>query len=240
MRLLNIFKRYVLLILFFILFSLFFTGCTNDFTFSPINPTIIPDLNLVKPTSGSITIADGADLTKDCTPLLTIFSEGATQMSFSGDGESWTDWLPYNFSYEEFNIANGMNGTALSSGIKYVYVRFKDQEGNISPSDELAFDIIQYEMSELYSIKISPKEVTIPVEGTCIFTLYGYDYGAKNEVPLDSTKVIWTKPCSVGNLSPITGLSTTYTAPSVPGKRNITAQYNNLKTGAIVIVVENN
>lgn len=240
MHLLNIFKLYVLLILFFTLFFLFSTGCVNDFTFTPINPTIIPEFNLVKPTSGSITIADGADLTKDCTPPLTIFSEGATLMSFSGDGENWTDWISYNTSYEDFNIANGLYGTIFGSGKKYVYVRFKDEEGNLSPLEEVAFDIIEYEMAELYSIKISPQEVTIPVGGSCLFTLHGYEYGAKNEVPLDSTKVIWTKPCNIGNLYPIIGLSTTYTAPPVPGKRNITAQYNKLKTGAIIIVVENN
>jgi len=130
-------------------------------------------------------------------------------------------------------------GIIFGSGTNYVYVRFKDEEGNLSPSDELAFDIIQYEMSELYSIKISPKEVTIPVERSCLFTLYGYDYGAKNEVPIENTKVIWTKPCSIGSLTPNVGLSTTYTATSIPGNRNITTQYDNLQTGAIVIVVEN-
>jgi len=147
------------------------------------------------------------------------------------------EWIGYDNSYEEFNIANGMNGTDLSSGIKYVYVRFKDEEGNLSPSDELAFDTIEYEMGELYSIKISPQEVTISVGGSCLFTLHGYDYGSKNEVPLDGSKVAWTKNCGVGNLSPTVGLSTIYIAPSIVGKRNITAQYNNLKTGVTVIVV---
>jgi len=238
MYLLNIFKLYVLLIVFFILFSLFFAGCANDFIFSPINSTIISDLNLVKPSPGSIIIENGAEYTKDCTPILAVYFEGAAYMSFSGDGKNWADWVNYNTFYEGFNIANGMNGTELSSGTKCVYVRFKDEEGNLFPSEELAFDIIEYEMAELYSIKIFPQEVAIPVEENCQFTLQGYDCGSKNEVPLDSTKVIWTKPCSVGNLSPTIGLSTTYTAPSVPGKRNITAHYNNLQTGAIVIVVE--
>jgi len=238
MHLPNIFKSNVLLIFLFILFSLFCAGCGSDFTIPPTNPTVTPTSNPIRPTSGSITIEGGAEITSDCTPFLTIYSENAKYMSFSGDGENWTDWIEYDNSYEEFNIANGMNGTDLNSGIKYVYVRFKDEEGNLSPADELASDTIEYQIGELFSIKISPQEVTIPLGSSYIFTLHGYDYGSKNEVPLDSAKVTWTKPCGVGSLSPIIGLSTTYTAPSILGKRNITAQYNNLKTGAIVIVVE--
>ena len=96
MYLLNIFKLYVLLIVFFILFSLFFAGCANDFIFSPINSTIISDLNLVKPSPGSIIIENGAEYTKDCTPILAVYSEGAAYMSFSGDGKNWADWVNYN------------------------------------------------------------------------------------------------------------------------------------------------
>jgi hypothetical protein len=92
-------------------------------------------------------------------------------------------------------------------------------------------------MGELYSIKISPQEVTIPVGGSCLFTLHGYDYGSKNEVPLENSKVTWAKGCGVGSFSPAAGLTTIYTAPSISGERNITAQYNSLKTGATVIVV---
>ena len=224
----NIFKSNSLLILFFILLSIFSSGCKSDFIPSPTNSEVI---------KGSIIIENSADYTKDCTPILAIFSEGAAYMSFSGDGDSWTGWVYYNSSYNEFNIANGLNGTTFGSGTRYIFVRFKDEDGNLSPSDELAFDAIEYEMGELYSIKISPQEATIPVGGNCIFTLHGYDYGLKNEVPLESSKVTWTKGCGVGSLSPATGLTTTYTAPFTPGERNITAQYNNLKTGAIVIVV---
>jgi len=223
----NIFKSNVLLILFFILLSIFSSGCISDFIPSPTNSEDI---------KGSIIIENSAEYTKDCTPILAIFSEGAAYMSFSGDGETWTEWVDYDTSYEEFNIANGINGTKFGSGTKYVYVRFKDEDGNLSPSDELAFDIIEYEMGELFSIKILPQEVTISVGGSCLFTLHGYDLKL-NEVPLESSKVIWTKCCGVGELSPTIGLSTTYTTPSVSGKRNITAQYNNLKTGAVIIVV---
>jgi hypothetical protein len=195
MHLSHIFKSNVLLIFLFIFLSLFYSGCVSDFIVSSTNPTVTTNSNLIRPSSGSIIIENGVEYTKDCTPILTIYSEDAAYMSFSGDGENWTDWVEYDNFYEEFSIANGMNGTDLSSGIKYVFVRFKDEDGNLSPSNELAFDTIEYEMGELYSIKIFPKEVTIPFGSSYIFTLHGYDYGSKNEVPLNSAKVTWTKPC---------------------------------------------
>ena len=224
----NIFKSNALLILLFISFSLFYAGCVSDFTISSTNSEAV---------KGSIIIEDEAETTKDCTPTLIIYSESAKYMSFSGDGVNWTGWVYYNSSYSEFNIASGLNGTEFGSGTKCVYVRFKDEEDNLSPSDELAFDTIEYEMGELYSIKISPQEAIIPVGGSYLFTLHGYDYGSKNEIPIESSIVTWTKGCGVGSLSPATGLTTTYTAPSISGERNITAQYNSLKTGATVNVV---
>jgi hypothetical protein len=104
--------------IFFILiaFAMFFTGCTVDIT-----PTIFPVVT-VGPTSGTLLIEGGAEATFDCTPLLTVYSEGAAYMSFSGDGENWSEWVEYNTTYEEFNIANNLNGTEFSAGLKYVYV----------------------------------------------------------------------------------------------------------------------
>jgi hypothetical protein len=219
-----------------ILFSLFFIGCENIIPNSPSNSgtSIIP----IGPTSGWIIIENGAETVKDCTPSLFIYSEGADYMSFSGDGVIWTDWIKYNTYYDKFNIANGLNGTKFGSGTRYVYVRFKDKEGNLSPSDEFAFDAIEYEMGELFSIKIFPQEVTIPVNGSCLFTLHGYDLKL-NEVPLDSSKIIWIQCSCAGNLLPNTGLSTTYTADSFPGELVIHAQYGNLKCIAHIKVVSN-
>ena len=231
------YKRKIFISVFIlILFSIFSAGCGSvvpELPFEP-EPPISPPLT--GPTSGLIIIENDAETTKDCSPILTIYSEGAAYMSFSGNGENWTEWEEYNTSYEEFNIANGLYGTEFGTGTRYVYVRFKDEDGNLSPSEELGWDAINYEMGELFSIRILPQEVTISVSGSYFFTLHGYDLKL-NEVPLDGSKVFWTKSCGGGNLSPTTGFSTTYTAPSVPGERNITAQYNNLKTGAVIIVV---
>ena len=230
-------KEIIISFFILIIFSVLFTGCENIIPNSSSNSGIftIP----IVPTSGWVVIEDGVDTIKDCTPSLSIYSEGADYMSFSGDGVIWTDWIEYNTYYDKFNIANGLNGTKFGSGTRYVYVRFKGEEGNLSPSDKFAFDTIEYEMGELFSIKISPKEATIPVKGNYLFTLHGYDIEL-NEVSLDGLKITWTKSCDVGELFPITGLSTTYTAPSIPGKRNITAHYNKLGTGALIKVIETN
>lgn len=80
---LNIFKSNALLIVLFILLFVFYSGCVSDFIIS---------------STGWIIIENGAETTKDCTPLLTICLEGAVYMSFSGDGEIWTDWIDYNTS----------------------------------------------------------------------------------------------------------------------------------------------
>lgn len=217
------------------LLILTFCGCDNS------NSAIFPFDTT--PSSDSINstiiIEEGAEITKDCTPTLTVYAENAINMSFSGDGINWTDWFPYSPVYNNFNIAIGLNGTIFSSGVKTVYVKFLDSEGSISPIDNFPFDSIQYEMQDLHFIKIIPKEVTISTGSSFSFTVHGYDLGGKNEVPLEESEVTWTKYCEVGKLSPTTGLSTTYTAPIVSGERNISAYNNNLGAGATILVVNN-
>jgi hypothetical protein len=92
---------------------------------------------------------------------------------------------------------------------------------------------------ELFSIKVSPSSVSVPVGGTCTFTLKGYDKKL-NEVSLDPSKASWTKCCGVGDLSPTTGLTTTYTAPSITGTRNVSGHYGSLGTGATIYVISGN
>ncbi|GAG73107.1 unnamed protein product [marine sediment metagenome] len=229
-------RKIILLIFILFLFSIFYIGCESILPGIPTDSGLSSFPSTVDPKRGEIIIENGDEITKDCTPILTIYSEGAAYMSFSGDGVTWTDWIEYTTSYDKFNIANGLNGTIFGSGTKKVYVCFKDEEGNLSPSDKLAFDTVEYEMGEFFSVKISPREVTIPVNSSYLFTLHGYDLKL-NEVPLDGSKVTWTECCGVGDLSPTTGLSTTYTAPSVPGKRKITAHYNRLGTEATIFVI---
>jgi len=197
-------KKIIIFNLLIILLTSFFTGCTgNIFTpiINPDHPSNPNELINIK-----ISIENGDGTTKDCTPVLTISSEG---------------------------------GTIFGSGIKTVYIRFKDSDGNIFPADFNILDSIQYEMQNLHFIKITPRNVTVSTGENYLFTLHGYDLGGKNEVPLEGSKVTWTKCCGVGKLNPTTGLSTIYTAPLVLGKRDISAHYNNLGVGATILVVNN-
>jgi hypothetical protein len=217
---------YLLYIL--IIFTIFYIGCTSDIT-----PTFTTTGG---PTSGTILIVGGAETTFDRTPTLTVYSEGAAYMSFSGDGIKWSEWVEYNTFYEDFNIANNLYGTELSSGLKYVYVQFKDENEKLSPSDNLAFDMINYEFKDLNSIKIIPSEITMTLGGSYTFEAKGYDIDS-NEVPLNGSQIIWEKSCGVGSLSNTSGLATTYTAPAVTGERDIIAIYGPLRAGAEIIVI---
>lgn len=211
-----------------ITFTILYTGCTSD-----IAPTFTTTGG---PTSGTILIEGGAGTTFDRTPTLTVYSEGAVYMSFSGDGISWSEWAEYNIFYEDFNIANNLYGTELNSGLKYVYVRFKDENDKLSLSDNLAFDTVNYEFKDLNSINIFPSEITMAVGSSYTFEVKGYDIDS-NEVPLDGSQIIWEKSCGVGSLSSTSGLTTTYTAPTVTEERDIMANCGPLRAGAKILVV---
>ena len=217
--------------IFFILiaFAMFFIGCAADIT--PIFPIIT-----VGPTSGTLLIEGEAGTTFDRTPVLTVYSEGAAYMSFSGDGINWSEWVEYSTFYEDFNIANNLYGTEFSSGLKYVYVRFKDENEKLSLSDNLALDTINYEFKDLNSIKIIPSEITMTVGSSYTFEVKGYDIDS-NEIPLDGSQIIWEKSCGVGSLSDTSGLTTTYTAPTVTGERDIMANCGPLRAGAKIMVI---
>jgi len=220
-------KIYLLHIL--IVFTILYTGCTGVIT--PPFPPITSG-----PTRGTISIEGGAETTFNRTPELTLYSEGAAYMSFSGDGATWSEWIGYNTFYEDFNMVNNLNGTEFVSGLKYIYVRFKNNNGYLSPSDNLAFDTINYEFKDLKSIKIFPSEVTMTVGSQYTFEVKGYDIDS-NEIPLDGSQIIWEKSCSVGSLSNTSGVTTTYTAPTVTGNRDIIVSCGPLRTGAKIVVV---
>ena len=222
-------RKIIYLLYILVAFTILCTGCTDGI--APIFPTISVGL-----TSGTISIGGGADTTLDRTPPLTVYSEGAAYMSFSGDSINWSEWIEYNAFYEDFNIANNLYGTELSSGQKYVYVRFKDENGKLSPPDNLAFDTINYEFKDLNSIKIIPSEITMTAGSSYTFEVKGNDIDS-NEVPLDGSQIIWEKSCGVGSLSDKSGLTTTYTAPNVTGDRDIIANCGPLRTGAKIVVV---
>ena len=68
------------------------------------------------------------------------------------------------------------------------------------------------------------------------FEVKGYDVDS-NEVPLNGSQIIWEKSCGVGSLSDTSGLTTTYTAPTVTGERDLMANCVSLRTGAKIRVI---
>jgi hypothetical protein len=194
---------------------------------------------LPSPTKGSVVIANGGESTDDSTPTLIIFSAGADYMSFSGDREEWTDWFPYTESYNEFNIASGQYGTEFSQGNKYVYVRFKNEKGDLSPEDDLAGDDISFVLYNvnLKYIKVVPDEITMKVGTTQVFIVKGIDWEL-NEVPLDGSKVSWRYCCNAST-TPLKGsVITTYTTPSGSGEKFLQATYDEKYQKSAWITVE--
>lgn len=225
-------KKTIFISFLFLSIILIIVSCTENAHHSL--PEIVDSLP-----KGHIIIENGSSTTKSCTPLLEVFIENAVYMAFSGNGISWSSWIPYSLFYNDFNIADGTCGTTMGSGIKTIYVRFMDIFGGIYPdyaADEVIFSIIKYEMQELFSIKIEPVEATVKTGERISFKVRGFDLYL-NEVPLSENKIIWSKTCLVGSLNPVMGLETTYIAPDIPGLRNISANYGKLSTGAKVYVI---
>jgi hypothetical protein len=221
------------------------------FSFSSCQKNIIaPEINNVNSMDDQdnnisiysyIIVKGSPSIIKDCTPELIIFTDNKNiaEMSFSGDGLDWSRWVEYSESYDNFNIASGLNGTTMESGFKTVYVRFKDANEIIFPKDshESVCCHFEYEIQELFSIEIKPQKVELNYGESQIFVVKGFDRFAKNEIPLDGQKIRWEKTCGSGNLNPTTGLKTIYNAPKIPGTRDISAHYGSLGTGAWVVVL---
>jgi len=87
-------------------------------------------LDTVPPKIISFTINNDAPITDSTTVMLNIVAgddlSGLNQMSFSQDGETWTDWEKYS-STKTYTITSG-------DGEKLVFVRTSDNAGNIAPS----------------------------------------------------------------------------------------------------------
>jgi hypothetical protein len=229
-------NKILLLVLILLLF--FINGCSGVYQ----NMHEQQEENKIKPVYSIKLKTYNSDVVKDCTPEFAIFTddENIFAMSFSGDGESWSGWVDYSENYEQFNIASGLNGTTMQSGNKIVYIRFKDSNGTIIPRgfQEPVFCSFEYEMQELFSIKIEPNEVQVKPGAQQNFIVRGYDYCSKNEVPVNGEKIEWSKPCAVGMFSSTYGLQTTYTAPEKYGIWNLSAHYGSLGAGAKVHVVD--
>jgi len=86
------------------------------------------------PPTGAIVINDGARFTNSTDVILTLRSEFASEMQFSNDSLSWSEWEDYN-DFKLWNLTSGDEE-------KTVYVKFKDENGYISRvySDTIILD----------------------------------------------------------------------------------------------------
>lgn len=205
------------------------TGCASNLT-----APSIPENGLSK---GTIIISNGEETVQDFTPGLTLLCEGAAYMRLSGDGMEWTSWITYNTNYESFNISSNSNGATFGSGTKIVYVQFKDSEGNVSPSDDLAYDTVVYNMPELSKLEIDPDSAEVNVNGKKTFSVTGWSSSKEYEIPLNGDNVTW-EACCDAKVSPVHALSTTYTAPSSSGNYyHIKAYYEGKQKTAMIYVI---
>lgn len=226
------------------LFFFLVTACQQAIIPAPDNIDIIDETEQDNSIiiNSYLKVKGNPDIIKDCTPEFTIFTEkeDIKYMSFSGNGDVWSQWVPYSENYNQFNIASGLDGTIRESGSKNIYIHFRDENSIVFPSENQnpIFCSFEYEMQDLFSIRIKPSVAEVPLGGSASFILKGYDL-ILNEVPLDPAKASWTKGCGVGELNPSTGLSTTYTAPEIAGVRNIASHYGSLRVGAKVYITAN-
>ena len=91
----------------------------------------------------SIIIANGDAIANDSTPTLTISAVGAVYMAFSGDENTWSEWVDYAETYSLFNMTTDA-GCTTAEGIKTVYVKFKNTEGNEFGT---CYDTIEYDIT---------------------------------------------------------------------------------------------
>jgi hypothetical protein len=110
-------------------------------------------LDTVAPT-GTVVIAGGATYATSTNVNLTLSASDATsgvaQMSFSDDGSNWSAWEAYTTS-KAWALASG-------DGSKTVYVRYKDNAGNVSTpvSDTIILDTAPPSSSMVALPSVSP------------------------------------------------------------------------------------
>lgn len=101
---------------------------------------LLSNIKLDKSTpAGSIQINQGASYTNSTIVNLTLYAtdvvSGISQMCFSNDGSTWSNWEPYATS-KSWNLDN-------NSDVKYVHVQFKDYAGlSVWAYDNITLDTI--------------------------------------------------------------------------------------------------
>jgi len=76
---------------------------------------------------------------------MSVSAQNAVEMSFSSDGIIWSDWEPYENS-KTYTLSSG-------DGVKNIYVRVRDNEGNISVSKLATVTLDQTPPTTVHSIQ---------------------------------------------------------------------------------------
>jgi Tol biopolymer transport system component/PKD repeat protein len=116
--------------------------------------------------TGSIVINGGASSTDSVSVNLTLSAadpeSGVTQMRFSNDGTTWSDWESYSTS-KSWTLASG-------EGVKTVYVQFENViELTSQHSDTITFNVLEPPVASFTSSPTSPEEgetVTFDASGS--------------------------------------------------------------------------
>lgn len=98
---------------------------------------------------GGAAVTNSAEVNLSATTMPGDADSGVTQMRFSNDGNSWSEWETINAT-KAWNLVTGEGGSALE-GTKTLYAQARDAAGNISAS---ATDTIEYDGT--------PPDVSIP------------------------------------------------------------------------------
>ena len=93
--------------------------------------------DLSAPSSLSIVIVDNSGFTNAAHPVMTVSASGADSMALRLNAGSWSAYRAYATSVSDFDIAAG------GSGLKKVYVKFRDLAGN--ETDGSLFDSTVYD-----------------------------------------------------------------------------------------------
>jgi len=142
------------------------TGLESDFTGEIEDSIPSPEPTDTTPPSGSIVIADGIVSTENSSVTLSLSASdsesGVTQMQFSNNNVDWS--APENFITSK--------GWVLSdgSGIKTVYVKYKDGAGNWSSSFSDTIELIEVSGATIVKVFGSAENSNFPgtIEDTFI------------------------------------------------------------------------
>ncbi|RLG15458.1 MAG: hypothetical protein DRN71_01300, partial [Candidatus Nanohalarchaeota archaeon] len=149
-----------------------------------------------------ILIENGDSFTNDVTPAMTItdMSGGDNRpdyIAFSCDNSNYSEWIPWTVSYSLFNITG--SGCALGDGFKTVYVKGKDEAGNVPIVVPDSDDIILDRVAPVYESIYPEYDSYVPVNAVIDYNVT--DEGAFYRLRYDYGDGYNYKYSSVGSIS---------------------------------------